>query len=66
MDQREVVGHKDDRESEFFVKMDQQFDDFPLCGDVECGRDLITQEDFRVSHQRPCERHALALPAGQT
>ena len=50
---------------ELVAQVAEQLEHRRLHGDIQCGRDLVADDDVRPGRQRPRDADALALPAGQ-
>jgi hypothetical protein len=62
-DHREVVGDPDQRRARIARQLLHLVQDLSLHGDVEGGRWLVGNDQFRAVQQRDGDRHALAHPA---
>ena len=60
-----VVGHHDEGDSEALLDIDELELGVLAQLLVERGERLIEQQQLRSLHERPRQRHALALPAGE-
>src|SRR5262249_5991163 len=58
-----VVCHHDDRLSVLVIKRVQQIQDLVACFTIEIAGWLVTEEQRRIGHDRPCDPDALFLAA---
>ena len=63
--QRRVVRHQHQRGAALDVAGEQQIDHLPAGGLVKIAGRLVGHQDGRIGRQRPGERDALLLAAGQ-
>ena len=61
----EVVGDEQHRHAVLGLEPGEQFEDLRLHGDVERGRRLVGDQQFRLVGERHGDHHALALAAGK-
>ena len=64
-DDGQVVRDEEHGEPELALDVANQVEDGTLDGDVERGRDLVGEDDLRTRGERPRDRDALTLSAGQ-
>ena len=62
---RQVMADEHISQPELAAQIHQQIKDLRLYRDIKRRRGLITDNDFRLHHQRARNRHTLALTAGQ-
>ena len=60
-----VVGDVDHRRRQLLVELGELEPHLHAELGVEVGERLVEEEDLRVAHQRPADRDALALAAGE-
>src|ERR1700744_3763791 len=65
LDDRKVVRHKQVRQAEPLLQIQQQVDDPGLNGDIQCGHRFVERQDPGSQRQRPGDTDALLLPAGE-
>lgn len=64
-DHIDVMGDEKYGQVQLFVQVLHQFDDVVLRRNIESGRRLVQQEDFRLLRQCPRNEHSLLLASGQ-
>ena len=65
LDHRQVVADEHHRQAEVALQPLQQVDHLRLYGHVEGGDRLVGDDELRTRRQRPGDRHALPLAAGE-
>src|SRR5437016_10584923 len=60
-----VVRHQNERRVRIRVQVEQQLTHAPAGGGVEISRGLVRKQHRRISYERPRERDALLLTAGE-
>lgn len=62
---RKIVGDEDEREVHLSTKLREQVENLRLNRNIEGGHGFVGYEDFRFERERPGNRDALALSAGE-
>ena len=65
LDHRKIVRHKQIRQAELLLQIEQQVEDAGLDRDVERRDRLVEREDLGPQRQRPRDPDALLLPTGE-
>ena len=64
-DQVQIVADQQHRHAEFLLQFLEQFEDFQLYRDIQCGGRLVGDQQLRFIGQGHGDHHTLALAAGQ-
>lgn len=64
-DHADVVADEQIRQVQTVAQIKKQVDDLRLNGDIQRRHRFITDDDFGIDRQRPCDADPLALPSGK-